>query len=153
MLGRIIHGDGPIKVRRRLAQSPAGVHQGSAHQVVADNQREAHALLLGEREILGRKFVHHLAVENVIKLAAQKPDRTENNNKGSSSGSPIASACSICDLARSRAVWFREPRSPLTARAVRKSDLELNLLSTKCGGRGQGLDLVERTGKLGDGLN
>jgi hypothetical protein len=50
---------------------------------------------------------------NATNLATQKPYRTENNSRGSSGGSPSASACSISKRARSAAALVSGAAYPL----------------------------------------
>ena len=52
-----------------------------------NHERDCRSLLLGERQELRRNFAQSVAIKR-HKFAIQKPYRTENNNSGSSGGSP-----------------------------------------------------------------
>ena len=65
MFGGIIKCDCPIEMRSPLRDVPC-TRQGSAHEAMPDDERHGRPLLLGERQELGRKLAHHVAVERHI---------------------------------------------------------------------------------------
>src|SRR6516165_2184880 len=101
MRSRIVKRERAIEMRSPLPNLPR-VHQGDAHDAMRDHERDCCSLLLGELQELRCKLA--------MDVAGQRPDApdpnpksTENNNSGSSGGSPTASACSINSRARSPA--------------------------------------------------